>query len=89
MERDFETVMIEQCAPVLAGSRRYRFNAFFASPFKAPQSLRDSSPRAMRSGGASTPAHFALEPGSVPSCQGPHPRGGWHGDSRDWGSLAR
>ena len=26
-------------------SRRYRFNAFFASPFKAPQSLRDSSPR--------------------------------------------
>ena len=26
-------------------SRRYRFNAFFASPFIAPQSLRDSSPK--------------------------------------------
>ena len=25
-------------------SRRYRFNAFFASPSIAPQSLRDSSP---------------------------------------------
>ena len=31
--------------------------------------------RQLPQGGASTPAHFALEPGSVPLCQGPHPRG--------------
>ena len=32
--------VFQRCA-----SRRYRFNAFFASPFKALQSLRDSSPK--------------------------------------------
>ena len=36
--------LLKRAGTLRWASRRYRFNAFFASPFIAPQSLRDSSP---------------------------------------------
>ena len=42
-KEEVEAQKLGRCA-----SRRYRFNAFFASPLKAPQSLRDSSPEGER-----------------------------------------
>ena len=56
---------------------------------KLPQSKPDGFDSSLGEGASGETAHFACEPGSVPPCQGPHPRGGWHGDSRDWGSFSR
>ena len=43
---------------------------------KLPQSKPDGFDSSLGEGASGETAHFACEPGSVPPCQRPHPRGG-------------
>ena len=43
----------------------------------------------LREGASGETGNFALEPGSVPPCQRPHPRGGWHRAAMTGGVSSR
>ena len=43
-----------------------------------PQSKPDGFASSLEEGASGAPANFALEPETVPLCQRPHLRGGWH-----------
>ncbi len=43
-----------------------------------PQSKPNGFASSLWEGASGAPGNFALEPETVPLCQGPHPRGGWH-----------
>ena len=59
--------------PAEAAARRESF--LFA---ELPQSKPDGFASSLEEGASGAPASFALEPETVPLCQRPHLRGGWH-----------
>ena len=59
--------------PAEAAARRESF--LFA---ELPQSKPDGFASSLGEGASGAPANFALEPETVPLCQRPHLRGGWH-----------
>ena len=46
--------------------------------YKLPQSKPDGFASSLGEGASGAPGHFALEPVTLPPCQRPHLRGGWH-----------
>ena len=59
--------------PAEAAARRESF--LFA---ELPQSKPDGFASSLGEGASGAPANFTLEPETVPLCQRPHLRGGWH-----------
>ena len=67
--------------------KRCKLNLQIRCGLELPQSKPDGFASSLWEGASGAPANFALQPGTVPPCQGPHPRGGCRAQ-RDWGSSA-
>ena len=61
----------------------------FSREGELPQSKPDGFASSLGEGASGETGNFALEPGSVPLCQGPHPRGGWHRAAMTGGVSSR